>query len=72
MILLLGGTGYVGQAFGRHLRQLKIPVLEVSAKLLLTGGKGGLYPGTVSSLFSTEVRRVRPSEVILLETGQNP
>ena len=55
MILLLGGTGYVGQAFARHLRRLEIPALEVSAKLLLTGGKGVLQ---------AKLREIRPAFLI--------
>jgi dTDP-4-dehydrorhamnose reductase len=55
MILLLGGTGYVGQAFARHLHQLGVPVQKVSAKMLLTGGK---------EVLRAKLREIRPAFLI--------
>jgi len=39
MIFLLGATGYIGQAFQRHLHGLKVPVQEITAREILAGGK---------------------------------
>jgi len=55
VILLLGGTGYVGRAFARHLRHLEIPVQEMSGKMLLTGGRQTL---------KAKLREIRPDFLI--------
>jgi len=51
MILLLGATGYVGQAFKRHLCGLQVPVSEVSAREVITEGKEELR---------AKLRQIRP------------
>jgi dTDP-4-dehydrorhamnose reductase len=55
MIFLLGATGYVGQAFKRHLHGLKVPVREIPARELLAEGK---------EVLKAKIREFRPDFLI--------
>lgn len=55
MIFLLGASGYIGQAFKRHLQALRLPIHEISAKGLVTTGKETLR---------SKIREFRPDFLI--------